>query len=116
MPELFIIVDDYDMVATSASNPLLPLVDQLAQAKDLGFHLILARRTGGAGRAIYDPVISRLRDLGVDGLVMSGSREEGALIADVRPSPLPPGRGVFVTRSRAPELVQICDVPLQHDD
>ncbi|MGW4774458.1 type VII secretion protein EccCb [Nocardia sp. NPDC004278] len=112
-PELFIIVDDYDMVGTSVSNPLLPLVDYLAQARDLGFHLILARRTGGAGRAIYDPVINRLRELGSEGLVMSGSREEGALIGDVRPSPLPPGRGVFVTRSRATELVQICDVPPQ---
>lgn len=113
-PELFIIVDDYDLVVTSSSNPLLPLVDYLAQARDLGFHLILARRTGGAGRALYDPVLSRLRDLGTDGLVMSGSREEGALIAGVRASPLPPGRGVLVTRSRESELVQICDMP--HED
>lgn len=112
-PEIFIVVDDYDMVATSSGNPLLPLVDQLAHARDLGFHLILARRTGGAGRAIYDPVISRLRDLSAEGLVMSGSWEEGALIGDVRPSPLPPGRGVFVTRTRPPELVQICEMPPQ---
>ncbi|MEV5838699.1 type VII secretion protein EccCb [Nocardia sp. NPDC052112] len=113
-PEVFIVVDDYDLVATSSGNPLAPLVDYLAQAKDLGFHLIIARRTGGAGRALYDPVLSRLRDLGTEGLVMSGSREEGALIAGVRPSPLPPGRGVFVTRARDPELVQICDIP--HED
>ncbi|WP_433683477.1 type VII secretion protein EccCb [Nocardia sp. CA-119907] len=112
-PELFVIVDDYDLVATSVSNPLLPLVDYLAQARDLGFHLILARRTGGAGRAIYDPVISRLRDLSAEGLIMSGSREEGALIGDIRPSPLPPGRGIFLTRSRPPELVQICEIPPQ---
>ncbi|MEV6140569.1 type VII secretion protein EccCb [Nocardia sp. NPDC051990] len=110
-PEIFVIVDDYDLVSTSTGNPLLPLVEHLPFARELGFHLILARRTGGAGRAYYDPVISSLRDIGTEGLVMSGSREEGKLIADVRASPLPPGRGVFVSRSRAPELVQICHIP-----
>ena len=40
-------VDDYDMVATSSGNPLLVLVDLLSSARDIGFHLILARRSGG---------------------------------------------------------------------
>ncbi len=98
-PEVFVIVDDYDLVATSSGNPLAPLVEHLPHARDIGLHLIVARRSGGAGRALFDPVIGRLRDLVTPGLVMSGSRDEGNLLGTVRPSAMPPGRGVFVDRS-----------------
>ena len=105
-PEVFVVVDDYDLVATASGNPLSPLVEHLPHARDIGLHLIVARRSGGAGRALFDPVIGRLRDLVTPGLVMSGSRDEGSLIGTVRPSPMPPGRGVFVDRS-GPALVQL---------
>jgi DNA segregation ATPase FtsK/SpoIIIE, S-DNA-T family len=48
-PELYLLVDDYDLVATQGGpNPLAPLLEFLAQAKDVGLHLIIARRCGGA--------------------------------------------------------------------
>ncbi len=104
-PEVFVIVDDYDLVASSGQNPLTPLLDYLPQAKDIGLHLIIARRAGGAGRALYEPVIARLRELSTPGLVMSGSRDEGALVGTARPGPMPPGRGILVRRN-GNELVQ----------
>ncbi|MCE5290516.1 MAG: type VII secretion protein EccCb, partial [Nocardiaceae bacterium] len=107
-PEIFVIIDDYDLVATG-SNPMTPIVEFLAQAKDIGLHLVLARRSGGAARALFDPVISRLREVGAAGVVMSGNREEGALVGQVRPSAMPAGRGVFVTRDAA--LVQTAWAP-----
>ena len=106
-PELFVLVDDYDMVATGGRNPLQPLLEHLAQARDIGLHLVLARRAGGAGRALFDPLIQRLRELGSPGLVMAGDRDEGALIGNVRPSALPPGRGYLVTRRHGARLVQL---------
>ncbi|MBF6061740.1 type VII secretion protein EccCa [Nocardia terpenica] len=105
-PELYVVVDDYDMVVTSAGNPLAPLVEFLAHAKDIGFHLVVARRAGGAARAMYDPMLSRMRDVGTTGLIMSGSREEGQLFGTVRPSAMPPGRGTLITRAGV-GLVQI---------
>jgi S-DNA-T family DNA segregation ATPase FtsK/SpoIIIE len=105
-PEVFVVVDDYDLVATSSGNPLAPLVEHLPHARDIGLHVIVARRSGGAGRALFDPVIGRLRDLVTPGLVMSGSRDEGNLLGTVRPSAMPPGRGVFVDRS-GQSLVQL---------
>ncbi|MFC8046803.1 type VII secretion protein EccCa [Nocardia sp. NPDC057353] len=98
-PELFLVVDDYDLVVTSAGSPLMPIVEYLAHAKDIGFHLVLARRAGGASRSLFEPVISRMKDVGTTGLIMSGNRDEGQLFGTVRPSEQPPGRGVLVGRS-----------------
>jgi S-DNA-T family DNA segregation ATPase FtsK/SpoIIIE len=105
--EVFIVVDDYDLVATTTSSPVQALQPLLAQARDVGLHLALARRSGGASRALYEPVIQSLRDLAVPGLVLSGSPEEGALISNVRPGPAPAGRGRLVTRDRGVEVIQL---------
>ncbi|WP_248499637.1 type VII secretion protein EccCa [Tomitella gaofuii] len=106
-PEIVLVVDDYDLVATASGNPLHPLVEYLSQGKDIGFHLVVARRTGGAARALFDPVLGRLKDLSTDGIVMNGSRDEGPLIGGTRPDQLPPGRGVLVSRSGGHRLVQL---------
>ncbi|MFI7103276.1 hypothetical protein ACIBK8_28470 [Streptomyces sp. NPDC050161] len=42
-------VDDYDLVGNGRNSPLAPLVDYLPQARELGFHLIAARRVSGFG-------------------------------------------------------------------
>lgn len=105
-PEVFVVVDDYDLVAGAAGNPLAPLLEYLPQAKDVGLHLVVARRAGGAGRALFEPVLAKLRDLSPMGLVMNGSRDEGALVGTVRPAEQPPGRGVLVTRAGGAQLVQ----------
>jgi S-DNA-T family DNA segregation ATPase FtsK/SpoIIIE len=106
-PDCFVLVDDYDLVATASGNPLLPLVEHLAQARDNGLHLIIARRAGGAARAMFDPVLQRLRELASPGIIMSGERDEGALIGTVRPSSMPAGRGVLVTRRQGARLIQL---------
>ncbi|WP_433536072.1 type VII secretion protein EccCa [Micromonospora sp. CA-249363] len=110
-PELFVLVDDYDLVATGPANPLRALEEHLPHARDVGLHLVLARRSGGAGRAQYEPIVQRLRELSTAGLVMAGSPEEGALVGPVRPGPLPPGRGRLVTRREGVRLVQLALLP-----
>ncbi len=103
--DLFVIIDDYDVVATS-SNPLLPIVELLPQARDIGLHVILARSAGGAGRSMFDPVIQRIREMGSPGLVMSGSKDEGTLLGSVKPQQLPAGRGYLAGRRSGVRLVQ----------
>jgi S-DNA-T family DNA segregation ATPase FtsK/SpoIIIE len=105
--EVFVVVDDYDLVATGQSSPVHALQPLLAQARDVGLHLAVARRSGGASRALYEPVIQSLRELGMPGLVLSGSPDEGALIGTVRPTPAPAGRGRLITRGRGVEVVQL---------
>ncbi len=106
-PEIYVVVDDYDLVAGTTGNPLTPLADFIPHAKDLGLHVIVARRSGGAARAMFDPVLARLRDVGCMGLMMSASPDEGILLGSVRPTPLPTGRGTLITRGSADQLIQV---------
>ncbi|MDQ7802102.1 type VII secretion protein EccCa [Amycolatopsis sp. A133] len=106
-PELFILVDDYDLVATSTNNPLRKISDFLPQAKDVGLHLIVVRRTGGASKAMYDPIIGKLKEIAAPGLVMNGSRDEGALVGNIKASAMPPGRGNMLTRKNGKQLIQV---------
>lgn len=111
-PDLYVIVDDYDLVATQAGNPLDPLLEYLAQAKDVGLHVIIARRAGGAGRALYQPFIGRLREISTPGIMMSGNKDEGVLLGTVKPSNQPPGRGTVVGRKIGQELMQVAWLPM----
>ncbi|MER6942889.1 type VII secretion protein EccCa [Nonomuraea sp. NPDC000554] len=103
--DLYVIVDDYDLVATSA-NPLAVLGDLLPQARDIGLHLVLARAMGGAGRSMIDPVVRRLKEMNTPAVMLSGSRDEGQLFGNVRPQQLPPGRGFYVDRRSGARLIQ----------
>ncbi|OEU85954.1 secretion protein EccC [Streptomyces abyssalis] len=104
-PDAFVVIDDYDLVATG-QNPLMPLLEYLPFARDVGLRVILARSSGGASRALYEPVMQRMKELGAQGVVLSGDKSEGALLGNISPTQLPVGRGYFQTRRRGGQLVQ----------
>jgi S-DNA-T family DNA segregation ATPase FtsK/SpoIIIE len=106
-PEVYVIADDYDLVVTPSSSPLLPLLPLLAQAKDVGLHVVVARRAGGAGRGILEQLLLRLRELGSPGLLLSGDPQEGPLLGSYRAGPQPPGRGLLVRRREKASLIQV---------
>jgi S-DNA-T family DNA segregation ATPase FtsK/SpoIIIE len=105
-PEVYVVVDDYDLVVTPGGNPLAPLLDLLAQGRDVGVHLVLARRVGGASRALYEPVLQRVKELGSPGLILSGDPDEGPLLGPHRALPRVPGRGLLVRRQHRSVLLQ----------
>ncbi len=105
--EVFVVVDDYDLVATQQSSPVALLQPLMAQARDVGLHVVVARRSGGASRALYEPVIQSLRDLAMPGILLAGNRDEGVLLGNLRPGPAQAGRGRLVTRDRGAEVVQL---------
>jgi S-DNA-T family DNA segregation ATPase FtsK/SpoIIIE len=117
-PEVYVLVDDYDLAVpvAGAPHPLLPLVEFLPQAKDVGLHVVVARRCGGASRALFDPFLSRLRELGTPGLVMNGSPDEGILLESIKPRPLPPGRATLVDRRNGPRRIQLAWLPPDVDE
>ncbi|WP_393061273.1 type VII secretion protein EccCa [Streptomyces sp. LN549] len=110
-PQIFVVVDDYDLVATGAGGPLAPLADCLPFARDTGVRFVIARSSAGASRAMYEAFMQRIKELGAQGVVLSGNAAEGDLIGAVRGHPMPPGRGYFATRRQGSPLVQTGRLP-----
>ena len=112
-PEIYVVVDDYDLLAAAGGNPLTPLLELLPYSRDLGLHLMVARSSSGAARAMFEPLLAGIRDSWCMTLLMSASPEEGLTIGSVRPSHLPPGRGVLIPRRGDPQLIQVGWTPAQ---
>lgn len=106
-PDLFVVVDDYDLLASGYDTPLDPLLDLLPQGAAIGLHLVVARSSAGAGRAMMsDSVLRRLWELSTPALLFSCDNDEGAFLGEVKPRRLPPGRAQLVDRRRGTALVQ----------
>lgn len=106
-PRLFLLIDDYDLFAGGAGStgPMAPLVQFLAQGVHIGLHLVVARSTSGAMRAMMDPLLRRMWELGSPALLLSYPKEEGKFLGEAKPRTLPPGRAQLVTR-RDVRLIQ----------
>ncbi|WP_338061482.1 type VII secretion protein EccCa [Prauserella marina] len=111
-PELFLLIDDYDLVTSGHDNPLPTLLDYMTQGRDIGLHLIITRRSGGAGRALFDPVLSRIKELASPAIMLSGNRDEGPLFDNRRPQKLPPGRAWLITRTTGHQMIQLAHLPM----
>ena len=112
-PQVFVLIDDYDLVATSAGNPLTALAEYLPFARDTGVRFVVARSTAGASRALYEPFLQRMKELGAQGVLLSGDPSEGELLGSVRSRPMPPGRGLYVPRRGGASLVQTGWAPVR---
>ncbi|MFD5832743.1 type VII secretion protein EccCa [Streptomyces collinus] len=105
-PRIVILVDDYDILTTAGQQPLAPFLPYVSSAQDIGLHFVIARRTAGSSRALYEPLLTTLRETGTTALVMTGDRTEGQLFPGLYASQQPPGRGTLVRRGRPHRLIQ----------
>jgi S-DNA-T family DNA segregation ATPase FtsK/SpoIIIE len=115
-PRVVLVIDDYDVLTASGSQPLAGYVPYLAAARDIGLHVVLARKVAGAARGLYEPFTAALRESGAAGLVMSGDRSEGALFPGVRAGILPPGRGLLVRPGERARTMQVAYAGAVGDD
>ncbi len=104
-PEMFLLIDDYDLVASSANSPFQPLIDFLPQAGDIGLHVVIARGAAGSMRTSMDPVLRRLQESNTPDIALSCPPSEGPLLGNVRPRQFPPGRAMLLTR-RGYQIIQ----------
>ena len=111
-PELFVLVDDYDLVATGPANPLhaaagVPAAGPRHRPAP-GPHPPRRRRRPGAVRAGHPAapraVLARPGDVRATATRARCSATSG-------PAPLPPGRGWLVTRREGVRLVQLAHLP-----
>ncbi|MFC5754838.1 type VII secretion protein EccCb [Actinomadura rugatobispora] len=101
--ELFVVVDDYDLVARRGADPLRPLADLVPHGREIGLHLVLARALHGTSRALPAEIVGPMLEMGTPCLLLAAGEDaasEKALVE--RLSPLPPaprrpapGRGHF---------------------
>ncbi|SHE58454.1 FtsK/SpoIIIE domain-containing protein [Streptoalloteichus hindustanus] len=106
-PELFVVIDDYDLVATPSNQPLAPLLDLLPLAGEIGLRVVLALRPGQGRLLAHDPVARALRDLSAPGLALGVSLDAGALFGALSASALPPGQGLLVSAQGEGRPVQV---------
>lgn len=100
-PEIFVLVDDYDLLLGPAGGPFQPLVELVPQAGDIGLHMVMARAAAGSSRSAMEPVTRRLQESNTPELALSIPPNEMPLLNGMRGRQLPPGRAVLVTRRDA---------------
>jgi S-DNA-T family DNA segregation ATPase FtsK/SpoIIIE len=99
-PQLFVLVDDYDLFVSGGgmASPMQALIPLLAHGSSIGLHVVIARSSSGAMRAMMDPLLRRMWELGNPGVLFSYPKEEGKFLGEAKPRTLPPGRAQLVTR------------------
>lgn len=115
-PDIVLVVDDYDLVTGQLGSPLADLADLVAHGRDIGFHVVLARRVRGTARSSFEPLFQRLQELNTPGLILSGDPDEGPLLGSQKAVPLQVGRAFFVRHQRPPVLVQTAHVKTSSAD
>jgi len=108
----YLFVDDYESVATltpQMGNPLNALEGVVQAGREIGFHVVLARRVTDYARNNYDPIFRAIRNMECPGILMRGDPAEGrqVLYKQNISDALPPGRGILVRHDVAPLKVQI---------
>ncbi|MET8083996.1 type VII secretion protein EccCa [Micromonospora sp. NPDC005237] len=103
---IVLLIDDYEILAASATQPLGALVPYVAAGRDTGLHVVMARRVAGASRGLFEPFPLAVREAGCLSLLMSGDRTEGQLFSGVRPMVLPTGRAQLIRPGDGPRMVQ----------
>jgi len=122
--DVYLVVDDYDLVVTPSGNPLLALLDVLPQSRDIGLHVVTGPLVWWCGSSAVRAIpaadartwISRLGHVGQPGR-RSTARRRRAAAATSRPSILvsvgcPTGAGadrplparLNITRQSVPAL------------
>ncbi|MGB3909856.1 MAG: hypothetical protein WBL06_05245 [Pseudolysinimonas sp.] len=109
------IADDLDILSAGGASPLDPLVPYLPQARDLRLHLVVTRPVAGSARALFEPALQALKDLGATGVLLSGERSEGQLWPGTWAAPGVPGRARLVRRGESPRQIQVALPGAPHD-
>ncbi|GAA3185861.1 MULTISPECIES: type VII secretion protein EccCa [Streptomyces] len=100
-PQLFLVVDDFEMVGgggISGPSPFAPLMEFLPQGNELGLHLVVARSANGASRGMGDPLLRKLLEANTPALMLSCPPSEGMFLPGVKPRTMTTGRGLYTTR------------------
>lgn len=108
-PDIFIVIDDYDLLSDMLMAPLMPL---MPHARDIGLHIVVGRKSGGAVRAFFQPFLSEIKDQTPMAVILDADKDDGPLFG-IRTSAQPPGRGVLVAGGSTQGKIQVALVPTE---
>lgn len=105
-PRIVLLVDDYDILAATGSQPLRPLAGYLPSGSDVGLFALVTGRISGAALTVHDPFVAGLRAAGAPVVMFSGDRSEGVIANGERPMPLVTGRARILRPGRHATVLQ----------
>lgn len=101
-PDIYVVIDDFDLVSDMALHPLVELIPH---ARDIGLHIVMARKAGGINRALFGKFFAGLRDAQPAVFLMDADKDEGPIFG-IKPTHQPPGRGTWIVRGTPVGLCQ----------
>ena len=101
-PEIFLLIDDYDLLTISPSV-MSGFVSVLPHARDIGVHIVVARRASGMMRAAHDPLLAGMRAINGVVVLLSADKDDGPLFG-VPLRPALPGRAHIVVNGTTSEI------------
>ncbi|WP_316932481.1 type VII secretion protein EccCa [Corynebacterium poyangense] len=102
-PDIYLLIDDLDLVSEADLHQLGEL---LPHSRDIGLHLVVARKSGGIARAFFSTFLSALKDQQPAVLLLDADPEEGKIMG-IKPQSQPPGRGKWQRRG---EVWGVCRI------
>jgi S-DNA-T family DNA segregation ATPase FtsK/SpoIIIE len=102
-PELYLLVDDLDLVTAGTGDAFAELTDLLAAPHGVGLHLVVARRTEGLDRAFLGEPLTSLRKLSTATIRLSEEPPDRSR---------PPGRARYLAGHAEEQRIQLVWEPL----
>ncbi|WP_412523821.1 FtsK/SpoIIIE domain-containing protein [Corynebacterium sp. SFY-M4] len=101
-PEIFLLIDDYDLLTISPSV-MSGFISVFPHARDIGVHIVVARRASGMMRAAHDPLLAGMRAINGVVALLSADKDDGPLFG-VPLRPALPGRAHIVVNGATSEI------------
>lgn len=110
-PDIYLVIDDAELVS---DHVLGELIEILPHSRDIGLHLVVARGSGGIGRAIFRPFLAAVRDQRPAVALLDTAKEEGTVFG-LKPRRLVPGRALWSVDGPDDGLIQVAACTARED-
>lgn len=105
--EVWLLVDDYELAAAQNTMAFADLRRFIPRAADVGLNVVVARRSGGANRALGDAVFQPMLGSEATVVLLSTDPTEGLSFSKIKGVKAQPGRAQVITSDQGVSTVQL---------
>lgn len=106
-PEVWLIIDDYELAVMQGRSAFADLRKYIMRAHEVGLNIVLARRSGGAARALHEPTIQTMLEIGATVVLLSTDPDENLMFGRLKAGKAAPGRAIVLTQDHGKTAAQI---------